>query len=92
MKFWKELMIMTAGLLVGAAAVYYFLIPSKIVIGTISGLAMVLNSLIPAIKVSQFVLIMNVILVAAAVLIVGKEFGLKSILASIFLGPAMDLC
>ena len=92
MKFWKELMIMTAGLLVGAAAVYYFLIPSKIVIGTISGLAMVLNSLIPAIKVSQFVLIMNVILVAAAVLIVGKGFGLKSILASIFLGPAMDLC
>lgn len=83
---------MTAGLLVGAAAVYYFLIPSKIVIGTVSGLAMVLNSLIPAIKVSQFVLMLNVILVIAAVFIVGKEFGIKSIVASIFLGPAMDLC
>lgn len=83
---------MTAGLLVGAAAVYYFLIPSKIVIGTISGLAMVLNSLIPAIKVSQFVLMLNVVLVIAAVFIVGKEFGVKSIVASIFLGPAIDLC
>lgn len=92
MKFFKELLIMTAGLLVGAAAVYYFLIPSKIVIGTISGLAMVLNSLIPAIKVSQFVLMLNVILVIAAVFIVGKEFGVKSIVASIFLGPAIDLC
>ena len=53
---------------------------------------MVLNSLIPAIKVSQFVLMLNVVLVIAAVFIVGKEFGVKSIVASIFLGPAIDLC
>ena len=91
-KFWNELFIMIIGLIVGAAAVYYFLVPSKIIIGTVSGLAMVLNSLVPFIKVSQFVLILNVILVIFAIFIVGKEFGLKSILASIFLGPAMDLC
>ena len=91
-KFWNELFIMIIGLIVGAAAVYYFLVPSKIIIGTVSGLAMVLNSLVPFIKVSQFVLILNVILVLLAIFIVGKEFGLKSILASIFLGPAMDLC
>ena len=92
MKLIKELLIMIAGLLVGAAAVYYFLIPSKIVIGTVSGLAMVLNAMIPAIKVSHFVLMLNIVLVILAVLIVGKEFGMKSIMASIFLGPAMDLC
>ena len=91
-KFWKELLLMTVGLIVGAASVYYFLMPSGIVVGTVSGLAMVLNAIIPAIKVSQFVLILNVILVILAIIIVGKEFGLKSILASIFLGPAMDLC
>ena len=61
-KFWNELFIMIIGLIVGAAAVYYFLVPSKIIIGTVSGLAMVLNSLVPFIKVSQFVLILNVIL------------------------------
>ena len=91
-KFWNELFIMIIGLIVGAAAVYYFLVPSKIIIGTVSGLAMVLNSLVPFIKVSQFVLILNVILVILAMFIVGKEFGLRSSLASIFLGPAMDLC
>ena len=69
MKFWKVLMIMTAGLLVGAAAVYYFLIPSKIVIGMFSCLAIVLNSLKTALIVSQIVLIKIVILFAAAVLI-----------------------
>ena len=36
-KFWKELIIMTLGMLVGAAAVNYFLVPSKIIIGSISG-------------------------------------------------------
>ena len=35
---------------------------------------------------------LNVVLVIAAVFIVGKEFGVKSIVASIFLGPAIDLC
>ena len=35
-KFWKELVIMTLGMMVTAAAVYYFLVPSKLIIGTIS--------------------------------------------------------
>ena len=38
-KFWKELVIMTLGMFVTAAAVYYFLVPSKLIIGTISGLS-----------------------------------------------------
>lgn len=91
-KFWKDLIIMIFGILVGGISLYYFLLPTGVVIGTVTGLAMVLNALIPIIKVSQFVLILNVILVALALIVVGKEFGLKSIVASIFLGPAMDLC
>ena len=45
-KFWKELVIMTLGMLVGAAAVYYFLVPSKLIIGTISGLSIVISALL----------------------------------------------
>lgn len=93
-KFWKELLIMLIGLIVGAAAVYYFLVPSKIILGTASGLALVLSELpvLNAIRVSTWVLILNVILVVLAVFLVGKEFGLKSIIASLLLGPAMELC
>ena len=64
--FWKNLLIMLAGLMVGAAAVYYFLMPSNIIIGTVSGIAMVLNALIPALKVSTWVLLLNVVLVVLA--------------------------
>ena len=62
-KFWKELVIMTLGMAVGAAAVYYFLMPSKLIIGSISGLSIVLSEIfgnagIP-IKVSTIILVIN---------------------------------
>ena len=44
-KFWKELIIMTLGMSVGAAGVYYFLVPSKLIIGSISGLSIVLATM-----------------------------------------------
>ena len=45
LKFWRELLIMTAGMSVGAAAVYYFLMPSHLIVGSISGLSIVLNTM-----------------------------------------------
>ena len=42
-KFWKELIIMTVAMLIAAAAVYYFLMPSNLVIGSITGLSMVIS-------------------------------------------------
>ena len=62
-KFWKELIIMTLGMSFGAAAVYYFLIPSKLIIGSISGLSIVLSEVFGnlgiAIKTSTIILIIN---------------------------------
>ena len=45
-KFWKEVVIMTLGMAVGAAAVYYFLMPSKLIVGSISGLSIVLSEIL----------------------------------------------
>lgn len=94
-KFWKELAIMTLGMLVTAIAVYYFLVPSKLIIGTVSGLAIVISSVLEYvglhIKVSMVVLILNVILLALALLLVGKEFGAKTIYTSLIIGPLMEL-
>ena len=39
-KFWKELIIMTVGMMVAAAAVYYFMMPSNLIVGSISGLSL----------------------------------------------------
>jgi uncharacterized membrane-anchored protein YitT (DUF2179 family) len=45
-KFWWELVLMTIGIFIGAAAVYYFLMPSHIIVGTISGLSIVINTVL----------------------------------------------
>ncbi|MCR5072049.1 MAG: YitT family protein [Bacteroidales bacterium] len=94
-KFWKELLIMTAGMFIAAAAVYYFLVPSKIVVGSISGLSIVISALFEqagiAVKVSTVVLIINALLLVLAYFLIGKEFGVKTCYTALILGPMMDL-
>ncbi|MCQ2142191.1 MAG: YitT family protein [Bacteroidales bacterium] len=93
-KFWKELIIMTLGMLVAAAAVYYFLVPSKLIIGTISGLSIVLVGIAEAagvtIKLSTTILVINVILLIMAYFLVNKEFGAKTVYTALILGPLTD--
>ena len=69
---------MTVGMFIGAAAVNYFLVPSHLVIGSISGLSIVLSQLLP-IKVSIMIFIINAILLLLAWLLIGKEFGAKTV-------------
>ena len=94
-KFWKELMIMTVGMFIAAAAVYYFLVPSKLVVGSISGLSIVISGIFQnagmAVKVSTVVLIINAILLILAYFLIGKEFGIKTCYTALILGPMMDL-
>lgn len=94
-KFWKELLIMTFGMFIAAAAVYYFLVPSKLVIGSISGLSIVISTLFVnagiQLKVSVVVLIVNAILLVLAYFLIGAEFGLKTCYTALILGPLMDV-
>ena len=94
-KFWKELFIMTAAMMVAAAAVYYFLMPSNLIIGSITGLSMVISSLFTAagipVKVSLVVTLINAILLVLAWLLIGPEFGAKTVYTALILGPFIEL-
>lgn len=93
-KFWIEIVALLAALLVGAAAVYYFLIPGNLILGSISGLAMVICTFLEtagiSMKVSMMVLILNAFLLILAYVFLGPEVGLKTVIASLLLGPFMD--
>ncbi|MBO4635361.1 MAG: YitT family protein [Bacteroidales bacterium] len=93
-KFWKELVIMTLGMAIAAAAVYYFLLPSKLVVGSITGLSIVIANLLNAaglaIKVSSVIVVINAILLVLAWLLIGKEFGAKTVYTALILGPLVD--
>ena len=88
-KFWKELLMMTVGMSLGAAAVYYFLIPSHLIVGSISGLSIVLNTLMggDADTFSYWVMGINAFLLLMAFILIGNEFGAKTVYTAMILGP-----
>lgn len=93
-KFWKDLVIMTLGMMIAAAAVYYFMMPGKLVLGSISGLSIVVSNLfgmmgIP-VKVSVVVMAINALLLVLAWLLIGKEFGAKTVYTAMILGPMIE--
>jgi len=93
-KFWKELFIMTTAMLIAAAAVYYFLMPSNLVIGSITGLSMVISGLFGlagmTVKVSLVVTIINAALLIMAWFLIGHEFGAKTVYTALILGPFIE--
>ena len=88
-KFWKELLYMTIGISIGAAAVYYFLMPSHLIIGTISGLSIVINTALHGTPdtFSYWVMGINAFLLLLAFLLIGNEFGAKTVYTAMILGP-----
>jgi uncharacterized membrane-anchored protein YitT (DUF2179 family) len=93
-KFWSELIIMTVAMFIAAASVYYFLMPSNLVVGSITGLSMVISSLFTAmgipVKVSLVVTVINAILLVLAWLLIGAEFGAKTVYTALILGPFIE--
>jgi len=93
-KFWQELFIMTTAMLIAAAAVYYFLMPSNLVIGSITGLSMVISGLFGlaglTVKVSVVVTFINALLLVMAWFLIGHEFGAKTVYTALILGPFIE--
>lgn len=83
----KEYAMITLGTGIIACAVYFFMMPSHVSVGSISGLAIILTNFIPM-SVSSITMIMNVFLLILGFLAIGKEFGVKTVYTSILL-PAM---
>ncbi len=80
----KEFATITVGALGVAAAVFFFMTPSKVAIGSISALAMVLTNCIP-LSMSLINLILNVILLIVGFILVGSEFGAKTVYTSLII-------
>ncbi|MBQ8100253.1 MAG: YitT family protein [Paludibacteraceae bacterium] len=92
-RFWMELVIMTFGMFLGAASVYYFLMPSHLIVGSISGLSIVINTIVhgDADTFSAIVTVINAFLLLMAFLLIGNEFGAKTVYTALILGPMIQL-
>ena len=80
----KDWAVLAVGMLLVAVAVYYVMIPSELVMGSLSGLVLVLANFIP-LSISALTLILNVALLVLGFLFIGREFGGKTVIASLLL-------
>ena len=80
----KEYFIITLGAIVAAVAIYFFMLPSHVAVGSGSALAMILSNFIP-LPVSAISLILNVFLLIMGFILVGRDFGAKTVYVSIII-------
>ena len=80
----KEFFTIIIGTAITAAAVYFFMIPSNLSVGSASALAMILSNLIP-LPISVITFIINVGLLIIGFLLIGPEFGIKTVFTSVLL-------
>ncbi|MBR4139175.1 MAG: YitT family protein [Lachnospiraceae bacterium] len=80
----KEFIMITIATAIVAAAVFFFLVPSNVSVGSISGLAIVIGNFVP-LQISAITMILNMGLLIIGFLFVGREFGGKTIYTSILL-------
>lgn len=80
----KDFAIITVGTAIVAAAVFFFMLPSHVSVGSGTALAMVLSNFVP-LPVSAITLILNVVLLILGILLVGPEFGAKTVYCTILM-------
>lgn len=89
-RFWTDLLLMTVGMFVASMSVHFFLLPSHLVVGSITGLSIVLEKLMPFATLGTYIVIINAILLACSFLLLGTEFGAKTVYTALILGPMVD--
>ncbi len=86
----RDYVIVTIGVILVAFGIQYFYAPNEIAGGGLSGLALVISSFIPWLSVGTIVFLGNLILFVIAFILVGGDFGMKTIYASFALSFVMD--
>ena len=80
----KEFVFITLATALLAVSFYFFMVPSNVSIGSVSGLAIILEQFLP-LRMSVIALILNGALLLLGFLLIGREFGAKTIYTSLLL-------
>lgn len=86
----REIILIIIGILMVASGIHFFLVPSNLSTGGASGLAVVLSHYIP-IGYGAIFTALNIILFLFGFLIIGKEFGIKTVIVTFTLSGVVWL-
>lgn len=85
-----DFIMITLGTAVVAAAVFFFMVPSNVSVGSIAALAMLFARYVP-LSIATLTLIMNVALLIFGFIFIGKEFGAKTVYTALLLPVIMGV-
>ena len=80
----REFVSITVGTVITACAVFFFMMPSHVTVGSAAGLALVISEFVP-LSVSTITMMMNVGLLLIGFLLIGPEFGVKTVYCAVLL-------
>ena len=81
----KDFLLLTFGTILMAIGIYFFKFPNHFSTGGVSGIAMLLEGIIPSLSSGFSMMVINLALLIVGFLFVGKEFGIKTVYCSILL-------
>ncbi len=85
-----EAFMIVVGTIIITMAVYFFMIPSHVTVGSVSGFATVLVHFIP-LRISVITFILNGVLLIVGFIFIGRDFGVKTIITSMLLPVFMGV-
>ena len=87
----KNFMTMTLATVLISCGIYFFKIPNHFSIGGISGISVILGALFKNIPTENFIFMINMLLLLAGFLIIGKGFGAKPVYCSMLMSVLVVL-
>ena len=87
----REWLLITAGVLILTAGVYFFKFPNHFSTGGVTGIAIVLGHWIPALTPGTLVTIINILLLLIGFAVFGKSFGIRTVYASLLMSGTLQL-
>ena len=87
----REWFLITAGILVMTAGIYFFKFPNHFSTGGVTGISIVLGHYVPAMTPATFVTVINIALLLLGFAVFGRNFGLKTVYASLLMSGVLRL-
>lgn len=79
----KEYGIITFGIILVAFSIEYFYAPNNIAAGGVTGIAIILNAIMPKLSIGAISFVLNAVLFIVAFIFIDGKFGVKTIYASL---------
>ncbi|PKK39741.1 hypothetical protein ABB02_01082 [Clostridiaceae bacterium JG1575] len=87
----KDYIMIALGCILVAIALHFFYFPANLAAGGISGLAIILEELLPFISKANYVLVLNIVFFIIGFIFLGGKFGAKTIFASFFMAGVLEV-